>query len=777
MMKCSVCGLDVRPGDKFCTHCGAPVDQQSQVNVQDQTVKIQQSVDSNYMNFQNSTENSNNMDDSTKQNQDTVENHTDNMHSNAGIPNNEGIPYNAGTPNYQGMQNQATYSNMGAQYNGMGQQPINSVPVKKKMSKTVKIILPIIVLCIIVGGIFLGKKIKNDKDYDNYYEKAMDYMDNEEYDLAITYLRKAQAIKPSSAKVKENLDTVIGVQFQSCKLDVMNDINEQDYETAKDRLQELKVKKGDTCYDEYTQLLNTVSMNPSIEKIDTSAYPDIAVTISYEGNSKLTKDMLTLQEDNETKTIESMENKNNKIILHYTANNVYYDSVNLNIVVGFNVADVNLEVTSNYDTPNFKEASMQIISTDISEYPTVKTYIRIVDSDTQTSLTDLRSENFKLRESVQGGEYLEREVRKVSQLEGNTGLNISLIADKSDSIYPEDMEKIKKVMSEFVNKLHYDEGDKAEVLAFDSIVQQMCTFTNDPKLLVNGINNMSTDGLTAFYDALYDGVHHAALQGGARCVIAFTDGDDNSSRYYYDDIIEYANENQVTLYIIGVGYSDNYVLQDMAHSTNGEYWDINNLYDLEDIFNTIYQQQKQLYVVEYETDKSAHELGTRDVQLNLCNESYKGECYKVFTPVKTIKADDKKRDQRYEIFVEDISWEDAARKCQEMGGHLATITSKDEMNEIIKLAESKNITYVWLGGYTSYDDDGNVFGHWVTGEDFSYSAWCDGEPSRTDLDGTPEWYITLWKVKDKWSWNDQRNDIVGDFETISGKLAYVCEYE
>jgi hypothetical protein len=84
-----------------------------------------------------------------------------------------------------------------------------------------------------------------------------------------------------------------------------------------------------------------------------------------------------------------------------------------------------------------------------------------------------------------------------------------------------------------------------------------------------------------------------------------------------------------------------------------------------------------------------------------------------------------------------------------------------------------------LGGYTSYDEYGGVFGHWVTGETFSYSKWCEGEPSRIDQDGTNEWYIMLWNVSSLggWSWNDQRNDPAADVEYFKGRLAYVCEYE
>ncbi|HEX3022911.1 MAG TPA: C-type lectin domain-containing protein, partial [Lachnospiraceae bacterium] len=133
----------------------------------------------------------------------------------------------------------------------------------------------------------------------------------------------------------------------------------------------------------------------------------------------------------------------------------------------------------------------------------------------------------------------------------------------------------------------------------------------------------------------------------------------------------------------------------------------------------------------------------------------------------------------YEIIVEDTSWEEADRRCQEMGGHLVTITSQEEMDEVVALAETTDAIYIWMGGTTSYDNEGNVFGHWETGEKLSYSAWCKGEPSRVDIDGTEERYLMLWNVKlsNGWSWNDQRNDPVEAVPAMSGKMAFICEYD
>ena len=446
-----------------------------------------------------------------------------------------------------------------------------------------------------------------------------------------------------------------------------------------------------------------------------------------------------------------------------------------------NVNGLTQERSTDYLTPYFDPAYVRLVSTDVSQYPVVRAYFQVVDQYTGQTVEGLGSDAFLISERTDGGEYLAREVKSVSPLEGNAGLNIDLVADKSDSITPSDMSKIQNVMIEFVQSLDFAIGDRAEVLAFDSIVQQMCYYTDDQALLVNGIRNMSTDGMTAFYDAVYNGITNASLQGGARCVIAFTDGMDNSSSHTPSELIRYANDRQTPVYVIGVGSSvETGTLRNIAENTGGKYWYIDDLYDLQMIFQQIYDEQMEYYVVEYESDSAIDSYATRDLQVQVSGTGYRGQADLTVTPVRSIRDDGQVGDgSRYVLVKEALSWEEASRRCQEMGGHLATITSQQEMDTLTAMAEAEDISYLWLGGYTSYDDDGNVFGHWVTGEEFSFQAWSEHEPSRQDLDGTEEWYIMLWNVASvgHWSWNDQRNDPLSAAGYMADSMGFICEFE
>ena len=82
----------------------------------------------------------------------------------------------------------------------------------------------------------------------------------------------------------------------------------------------------------------------------------------------------------------------------------------------------------------------------------------------------------------------------------------------------------------------------------------------------------------------------------------------------------------------------------------------------------------------------------------------------------------------YKIFEEVVDWHTAKKYCENIGGHLATITSSEEQDFIEKLLPESH-DYYWLGG-TDEDDEGNFT--WITGEPFSYSNWCVNNPGGSE---------------------------------------------
>ena len=127
----------------------------------------------------------------------------------------------------------------------------------------------------------------------------------------------------------------------------------------------------------------------------------------------------------------------------------------------------------------------------------------------------------------------------------------------------------------------------------------------------------------------------------------------------------------------------------------------------------------------------------------------------------------------YEIVKKDCTWMEAVEICENMGGHLVTVSDKTEMEKVKKLLKDTDLNYFWMGGYSQGDT-----WFWITGEAWGgYENWFPGEPSKQDTDGTPEDCLCLWNVDDKgWTMNDQRDDLPS-FSSTQGRMGFICEYE
>ena len=52
--------------------------------------------------------------------------------------------------------------------------------------------------------------------------------------------------------------------------------------------------------------------------------------------------------------------------------------------------------------------------------------------------------------------------------------------------------------------------------------------------------------------------------------------------------------------------------------------------------------------------------------------------------------------EKYDVIASDMSWSEAQAACYQRGGHLAVISSQEELYEIAALAEAQGLTRVWL---------------------------------------------------------------------------------
>lgn len=81
---------------------------------------------------------------------------------------------------------------------------------------------------------------------------------------------------------------------------------------------------------------------------------------------------------------------------------------------------------------------------------------------------------------------------------------------------------------------------------------------------------------------------------------------------------------------------------------------------------------------------------------------------------------------RYMLFRDAISWPEAKKRCDEMGGHLVTITSPEENDFVFRVSGGRRC---WIG--MSYDPKQRRY-VWVTNEPARYARWRPSQPNGGD---------------------------------------------
>lgn len=116
-------------------------------------------------------------------------------------------------------------------------------------------------------------------------------------------------------------------------------------------------------------------------------------------------------------------------------------------------------------------------------------------------------------------------------------------------------------------------------------------------------------------------------------------------------------------------------------------------------------------------------------------------------------------DHDYALYEDLLTWDEAQKRCKELGGHLVTITSQEEQDAVISLQKKGKKENYYIG-LSDTSQEGNF--QWVTGETTNFSLWESGQPDNWQGN---ENYVHLMPDG---KWNDvERNQRYG----------FICEYD
>jgi Ca-activated chloride channel family protein len=211
----------------------------------------------------------------------------------------------------------------------------------------------------------------------------------------------------------------------------------------------------------------------------------------------------------------------------------------------------------------------------------------------------------------------QQELRRFETV-ANLPIHAGIVLDTSSSMEPKIADAVKAALRFFETVL--EPKDRAAVVTFADKPVVAVPFTNSPGVLAGGLINVRADGETALWDAIAFSLHYFSGLRGKRCLIVLTDGEDVSSRYRMDDVLDFAKRTGVAIYPVAIGLSAKQVqaragLQRFADATGGRLHEVSSALDLTRIYDDIEKELRSQYLLVYQSPQTGDKYREIEVKV------------------------------------------------------------------------------------------------------------------------------------------------------------------
>ena len=179
-------------------------------------------------------------------------------------------------------------------------------------------------------------------------------------------------------------------------------------------------------------------------------------------------------------------------------------------------------------------------------------------------------------------------------------LSIGMAIDTSASMRPR-LTEAQRAGALFLKSV-LKPGDKAFLVSFDAqpeLLQKWSPAVND---MTTALSKLRAEESTALYDAVVYSLYNFVGVRGQKALIVITDGQDTSSKFSFDQALEYARRAAVPIYGIGIGIRAaevdvRFKFGKFCTETGGNVYYIDNASDLSRIYNDIQDELRSQYLL------------------------------------------------------------------------------------------------------------------------------------------------------------------------------------
>lgn len=198
-------------------------------------------------------------------------------------------------------------------------------------------------------------------------------------------------------------------------------------------------------------------------------------------------------------------------------------------------------------------------------------------------------------------------------------LTMALLIDTSGSV-KDKLEYEKATAREFFHSVVRKNKDLALIIQFDSEVNLVQDFTDDPERLSSALDGLQAGNSTSLYDAVFLAVDEKLKnETGRKVLVVISDGDDNASRLRKEVAIEAAQRHDVLVFGIGVksDFGTNFgVLKRMAEETGGNFFSPRARFDeIQAAFRAIQEDLKGQYSLGYVSTNKRRDGSFRNIEI------------------------------------------------------------------------------------------------------------------------------------------------------------------
>jgi Ca-activated chloride channel family protein len=193
-------------------------------------------------------------------------------------------------------------------------------------------------------------------------------------------------------------------------------------------------------------------------------------------------------------------------------------------------------------------------------------------------------------------------------------VSVGVIFDVSGSMSGDKIKRARDALSNFVSTSH--NSDEYFLIAFNNRAQLLLDKTRDGNAVLNKLTFVQTKNNTALYDACYLGVEK--VQRGVhpkRALLLISDGQDNNSRYTFNELRRLLKESDVVLYAVGIlsgadagsslGMEGQGILDELASVSGGKAFFPRSNAEMDDIFEQIALELRHQYSIGYKPNNFA----------------------------------------------------------------------------------------------------------------------------------------------------------------------------